>query len=428
MSRASPARSVVVGAGVAGLACAIELLRGGHGVTLVEQAHHTGGRARSFHWEEAGCDVDTGPHLVLGCYRSFRKLLEQAGCPLQMEDRLRVELRCARDPTPVVVTGGTGRLRNLWSLLSARGISARDRLAIVRGMLRASTLMDTTTVEEWLDQSHQPASARRLFWEPLAVAVLNRCTAAGDSRQLYTVIRRAFLDSDADGRLGRAGKSLSDLYVRPVTQAVERLGGDIVLGEGVESFEIVEGRIRAATGRSGRRFEADSFVSALPPDALARLLGDPALQAFEPSPIVSVHVLSNTPLALPATGFLGLLESPFHWLFQIPAGDRWVASLSTSDARDLLPLKNEELTELALRTLREFFPKLLESNVLASRAVRERSATYHLPAGQEWRGLIGQPANLVIAGDWTEPDYPCTIESAARSGYSAAQALLSRQS
>jgi monoamine oxidase len=56
--------------------------------------------------------------------------------------------------------------------------------------------------------------------------------------------------------------------------------------------------------------------------------------------------------------------------------------------------------------------------------VKERRATpRHLP------GTILRPqrlplANLALAGDWTDPVLPATIEAAVRSGEAAAKAIL----
>lgn len=420
----APQCVVVVGAGVAGLACALDLLVASRSVTLVEQGPAPGGRARSFLWSRADVEVDTGPHLVLGCYESFRHMLEACGATLELQPSMRVELQ-GRPGERVVVRGGRGRLANLWALACTSRLPIADRLSILRGMYRIERLRDTTHVEEWLALTRQSAGARRYFWEPLVLATLNRSSARGPSAQFLTVLAHAFLNHDADARMGRLGTPLSALYARPAVDAIRRLGGTVLLGDGIESFEIAGNRITVARTRSGIRLEADQVVTAIPPDALCRLIPDPSLRQFTPSPIVSVHVLLSRPLPFEEKGLIGLLDCPFQWAFQTRGRrDRWIASLLTSDARDLADLPVPRLAALARDALKSCCPNLHDRDIEAVFPVKERSATWSLTG--PWRGLTTPSDNLTLAGDWTVPDYPCTIESAALSGRRAARAVVQR--
>jgi hypothetical protein len=60
-----------------------------------------------------------------------------------------------------------------------------------------------------------------------------------------------------------------------------------------------------------------------------------------------------------------------------------------------------------------------------ARAVRERRATPRHGIGPRPHPPRRPLANLALAGDWTLPDLPATIEAAIRSGEAAAAALLS---
>ena len=55
----------VVGAGLAGLAAAVQLQRRGVQVTLHEAAGHAGGRCRSYYDRTLGATVDSGNHVVM---------------------------------------------------------------------------------------------------------------------------------------------------------------------------------------------------------------------------------------------------------------------------------------------------------------------------------------------------------------------------
>jgi uncharacterized protein with NAD-binding domain and iron-sulfur cluster len=60
------------------------------------------------------------------------------------------------------------------------------------------------------------------------------------------------------------------------------------------------------------------------------------------------------------------------------------------------------------------------------RVVKERRATIAATAAQERRrpGARTELANLLLAGDWTATGLPATIESAIRSGETAASLLI----
>ncbi|MEO0593306.1 MAG: 1-hydroxycarotenoid 3,4-desaturase CrtD [Myxococcota bacterium] len=90
-------RVVVVGAGVGGLAAAIDLARAGHRVTLTERFASPGGKMREAH--VAGRAIDVGP-TVLTMRWVFDELFQDAG--LDLDDRL--------DLTPA-----TTLARHVWS-------------------------------------------------------------------------------------------------------------------------------------------------------------------------------------------------------------------------------------------------------------------------------------------------------------------------
>ena len=80
------ARAVVVGGGVGGLACAIDLARRGLAVTLCERAATVGGKMRAV--TVAGQAIDAGP-TVLTMRWVFEGLFSEAGTSLAEEVTLR---------------------------------------------------------------------------------------------------------------------------------------------------------------------------------------------------------------------------------------------------------------------------------------------------------------------------------------------------
>ena len=78
----SQEKVIVVGAGLAGLSCAFELIKRGRIVTILESRGVLGGRTAS--WIDDGMPVESGLHKFLGVYRALPALLEDAG--VQVDD------------------------------------------------------------------------------------------------------------------------------------------------------------------------------------------------------------------------------------------------------------------------------------------------------------------------------------------------------
>ena len=84
---------VVVGAGIAGLACATELTRNGIDVLVLEARSRVGGPAETV--RRAGCMLERGPNTVRGT-PELEALIARCG----------LEIQQARTRVPYLVTNG----------------------------------------------------------------------------------------------------------------------------------------------------------------------------------------------------------------------------------------------------------------------------------------------------------------------------------
>jgi zeta-carotene desaturase len=80
---------------------------------------------------------------------------------------------------------------------------------------------------------------------------------------------------------------------------------------------------------------------------------------------------------------------------------------------------------LAVRELVEFFPAVAEAKLEKAVLVKEVRATFTVPPGIDSArpGSTSPWPNCVLAGDWIATGWPSTMESAARSGHLAAEAV-----
>src|SRR6202011_721115 len=85
-----------------------------------------------------------------------------------------------------------------------------------------------------------------------------------------------------------------------------------------------------------------------------------------------------------------------------------------------------EIVDLAVGELREFFPAACEASLVKSAVIKEIHATYSPRPGIDAYRPASATAwpRVFLAGDWTATGWPATMESAVRSGYLAAEALM----
>jgi uncharacterized protein with NAD-binding domain and iron-sulfur cluster len=106
-------------------------------------------------------------------------------------------------------------------------------------------------------------------------------------------------------------------------------------------------------------------------------------------------------------------------------GEGRYVQVVVSASRSLLEMPRNEVIELAVRELAEFFPAVKEARLEKAQVIKEVRATFSATPGLEaLRPLTRtQFRNFFLAGDWTRSGWPATMEGAVRSGYLAAEAV-----
>jgi zeta-carotene desaturase len=160
------------------------------------------------------------------------------------------------------------------------------------------------------------------------------------------------------------------------------------------------------------------------------------LTEFRSSPITGIHLWFDreiTPL-----DHAVLLERNIQWMFQKsrilegragslhgPLGAGSYLELVVSSSKSMVNMGRNEIIDLALRELAEFFPAAKDARILKATVVKEIHATFSPAPGLEKH----RPAPLTawprvfLSGDWTATGWPATMEGAVRGGYITAQTL-----
>jgi hydroxysqualene dehydroxylase len=409
----------VVGAGLAGLAAAVELAASGCRVTLYEQAGHAGGRCRSFFDEVLERPIDNGNHLVLSGNRALHDYLGRIGAA----DRLTGPARAAfpfldlRTGERWTVKPGRGRLP-WWILAPGRrvpGTRVRDYFAALR-LARAGS---ESTVAECVAASDV---LYRRFWEPLAIAALNTSAEEGAARLLWPVLRETFGRGEAACRPRMASRGLSHCFVDPALGFLRERGADVRLHARLRQIEVADDRaccLRFAGGGATEVSPGESVVLAVPPAAAAGLL--PGLVTPDGGrAIVNGHFRMSGPF--PAPAFVGLVGAVSQWIFVRDD----VASVTVSAANGLAEEPNEVIAAKLWPEVRVALD-LADATPAAWRIVKEKRATFaQTPSELAHRpGVRTRIANLFLAGDWTDTGLPATLEGSVRSGHTAAASVLS---
>jgi zeta-carotene desaturase len=126
-----------------------------------------------------------------------------------------------------------------------------------------------------------------------------------------------------------------------------------------------------------------------------------------------------------------LLDREIHWMYNKGRLQPWrkqkgsYIELVISADRAFAALERQEAIALALKELAEFFPAVAEAKLEKSALVKEVRATFGVPPGIDAArpGAVSPWPNCFLAGDWTATGWPSTMESAARSGHLAAEAV-----
>jgi squalene-associated FAD-dependent desaturase len=419
MSR--PPRVAVVGAGLAGLTAGIELAKRGWHVDIYERSRLLGGKATSF--EVDGHEVDCGQHVVLACCTATLDLITELGLrdslyvqprfevTVLSRDRAPAHLRASGLPAPMHLMTGFARYPHL---------TAVDRFMVGRALIAARRdVAPRGDMASWLRRQRQSVRALRAFWEPFLVPALNAPLDRVSAAMGLFVIRTAFLGDRDAARIAYMTVPL----VRVAEAAAARVDS-VHLRQAVVGVHHDGERVTGVKLSGGAGAACDACVLAVPPRRLAAILEDaPAcgvrgLDAFEAMPIVDVHLWYDRPVL--GCDFAALLDSPVQWVFEKSPG---YVCCSLSAAETLVTRPESELVELARSALASVLPAAGRARLVRGAATRDPDATFIPAPGVRRPGPSTKFSNLVIAGAWTDTGWPATIESAVRSGRTAANML-----
>jgi squalene-associated FAD-dependent desaturase len=422
----------VVGAGYAGMACAVELAAAGVNVDVFEASRTLGGRARAIEIDIDGTTVDNGAHILVGAYRETLRLIQKVGSgdtalkreTLHLEYPGRVKIAAPPLPAP---------LHLAWALLAAQGLNLKEKLCAIRFMKsqqrRSFKLESDMSAADLFAAHRQPERVRRYLWEPLCLAALNTPVALASAQVFLNVLRDSLAADRAASDLLLPATDFSSLFPEPAAKFIEARGGRVLRGTRISKIEKVgAGWTAHAEAEHG---PYDHLVLAVAPYHLPKLLAPHAvfadlirqIEAFNWQPIATCYLQYPSEVRLPFA-MVGMEGGHAQWLFDrgTLCGQHGLLAAVISGAGSWQALGNEALAAAIHEEISALLPGLPAPAF--SRVIEEKRATFCCSPNISRPPTATAESNVWLAGDYVAGDYPATLEGAVRSGVAAAQAVL----
>jgi zeta-carotene desaturase len=472
----------IVGAGLAGMAAAVELVDAGHNVTIYEARPFVGGKVGS--WVDAdGNHLEMGLHVFFGCYYNLFDLMKQVGA----FDHLRL-----KEHTHTFVNRGgqlgaldfrfiTGAPFNgLKAFFTTNQLSTRDKLhnslalatsPVVRGLvdfegaMRSIRALDSISFADWFRKQGGNQSSLKRMWDPIAYALGFINTENISARCMLTIFQ--FFAARTEASVLRMLQGSPDTYLhQPIVKYLTERGTDIQTRRGVRRV-LFEGEgdgtqvtgIVVSNGESEETIVADAYLFACDVPGIKRLIPEEWRQwpLFD-----NIYKLDAVPVATVqlrfdgwvtelqdaearkqlqrAVGLDNLLYTPdadfscFADLALTSPSDYYregqgsLLQLVLTPGDPFIKESNEAIANHVLKQVQDLFPSARELNMTWYSVVKLAQSLYREAPGMDpFRPDQATPiSNFFLAGSYTQQDYIDSMEGATLSGRQAAKAILSR--
>ena len=387
------------------MAAAVSLAERGVRVTVFESTAVPGGRARRV--DSQGQVLDNGQHILIGAYRTLYQLMRTVGVAASAVLRIPLEVRYAGS-----FHFRRGALGLAGALVTARGIPFAERLRAARFIARLRRtrfrLAADTSVSELLAQYGQAGHIGRFLWRPLCVSALNTPPELASASVFLAVLRDTLGATAAASDLVLPRVDLSRLFPEPAVQFVRAHGGEVRLQSPVKDL----GALRQEFGH---------LIIAVGPHQLKTLVPDAPEYSYQPIYTCYLQYADSVRLPFP---MLGLSDGLVQWVF-----DRGALLGESGRLACVISAQGEHqqmtLDEFAERCHREVAAALgALGKPLWWRVIAEKRASITCSPGIKQRNLLPLRPGVAFAGDYTDPEYPPTLEAAVRSGVRAADEII----
>jgi zeta-carotene desaturase len=473
-------RVAIVGAGLAGMATAVELVDAGHEVEIFESRPFVGGKVGS--WVDAdGNHIEMGLHVFFGCYYQLFDLMKKVGAG----ENLRL-----KEHTHIFINKGgrTGALdfrfitgapfNGLKAFFTTSQLSLQDKLQnslalgispIVRGLvdfdgaMKTIRELDKISFADWFRKHGGNDGSLKRMWNPIAYALGFIDTENISARCMLTIFQ--FFASKTEASILRMLEGSPDEYLhKPIIKYLEARGGKIYTRRRVREILFTEAGgqtqvtgLVVAKGESEETIIADAYVCATDVPGVQRVLPEAwrkwsefdNIYKLDTVPVATVqlrfdgwvtelHDAEKRKQLTEAAGLDNLLYTPdadfscFADLALTSPGNYYregegsLLQLVLTPGDPFIRQNNEAIAQHVLKQVHELFPSSRELNMTWYSVVKLAQSLYREAPGMDpYRPPQKTPiSNFFLAGSYTQQDYIDSMEGATLSGRQAAKAIL----
>ncbi|WLD91647.1 FAD-dependent oxidoreductase [Alkalihalobacillus sp. AL-G] len=436
---------IVVGGGLAGLTCALELTYEGKHVALLEAKDYIGGRTAS--WNEYGMHVESGFHRYIGYYSKMPKMLHKAGIDLNkiVTWEEQVEIRVPDQEKSVVmgVSPLFGPLKMVRGIIANHpSLTLKDKLSLLsffiygfKDYLLNPSKLDLVSVKQYAHLYDVSEDAINHLLIPLSAGIFFL------PPQRYSAY--VFFGLFAPGipkfykmRIGAFLGGMSEVMCNPIADRIKQLGGEIYLGEPVQSLLLSasKDRVLGIKTSKGEEIHTDDVVWATSVDIAKTVLENDfanegwfgklknlkmmdasTFQIELTSPVLPKDITTFGPNTC-----LGSFSEQSRTTFQ---GSKGRLSIILTPPEKFIEMSAEQTLEYVLHDLHRLNIDINMDQVLDYRKIDHPNDFYSLAPGNEQYRPDQKTSvkGLILAGDYTRQPYFATMEGAVASGINAAK-------
>ncbi|RLN33884.1 zeta-carotene desaturase, chloroplastic/chromoplastic [Panicum miliaceum] len=463
----------IIGAGLAGMSTAVELLDQGHEVDLYESRPFIGGKVGSF-VDRQGNHIEMGLHVFFGCYSNLFRLMKKVGADnnLLVKEHTHTFVNKGgavgeldfRFPVGAPLHGIQAFLRTnqLKVYDKARNAVALALSPVVRalvdpdGALQQVRDLDDVSFSDWFMSKGGTRESITRMWDPVAYALGFIDCDNISARCMLTIF--TLFATKTEASLLRMLKGSPDVYLSgPIKKYITDRGGrfhlrwgcrEVLYEKSPDGETYVKGLLLSkATSRE--IIKADAYVAACDVPGIKRLLPSEwrewemfdNIYKLDGVPVVTVQLryngwvtelqdLEKSRQLEKAVGLDNLLYTPdadfscFSDLALSSPTDYYIegqgsliqAVLTPGDP--YMPLPNEEIISKVQKQVVELFPSARGLEVTWSSVVKIGQSLYReAPGNDPFRPDQKTPVkNFFLSGSYTKQDYIDSMEGATLSG------------
>ncbi|MEH2364920.1 9,9'-di-cis-zeta-carotene desaturase [Nostoc sp.] len=473
-------RVAIVGAGLAGLATAVDLADAGCEVEIFESRPFIGGKVGS--WVDGdGNHLEMGLHVFFGCYYQLFDLMKKVG----VLENLRLK---EHTHTFINKGGRTGALdfrfltgapfNGLKAFFTTSQLSLQDKLQnaialgtspIVRGLvdfngaMKTIRKLDKVSFADWFRSHGGSNGSIKRLWNPIAYALGFIDCENMSARCMLTIFQLFAVRTEAS--VLRMLKGSPDEYLhKPILEYLEARGTKVYTRRQVREIQFTEldeqtrvTGIVVAQGDTVETITADAYVFACDVPGIQRILPHEWRKWSEFDNIYKLDAVPVATVQLRFDGWVTELNDTEerkqlnhaagidNLLYTADADFSCFADLALTSPADyyrpgqgsLLQLvltpgdpfiaqSNEAIAQHVLKQVHELFPSSRELNMTWYSVVKLAQSLYREAPGMDaYRPNQKTPVdNFFLAGSYTQQDYIDSMEGATISGRQAAKVIL----